>query len=211
MKTPAKFLAVTLIALTCACGLRAQAAASAAPKPPDRPSKVLLDAWNDIGRKLTAMAEDFPEDKYDFKPNSTKRSFAEQLTPRGELLPHQSGDRAETSRGRPETRGLQDQRGRGGVCTQIVCRWRCPDQEQRRRRAQRHFRRPFLWPASSWAIMRGDSLSTPASTTGSLWFITAWPDWCRQSRVLRSKTQGILDCVTGRSTGLPPIVRRLPV
>jgi len=51
----------------------------AAPKPADSPSKTLLDAWNDIGRKLTAMAEDFPEDKYDFKPNPTERSFAEQL------------------------------------------------------------------------------------------------------------------------------------
>jgi hypothetical protein len=50
-----------------------------APKPPDSPSKVLLDAWNEIGRKLTTMAEDFPEDKYDFKPNPTERSFAEQL------------------------------------------------------------------------------------------------------------------------------------
>jgi len=52
---------------------------SAPPKPPDSPSKTLLDAWNDIGRKLTAMAEDFPEDKYDFKPNPAQRSFAEQL------------------------------------------------------------------------------------------------------------------------------------
>jgi len=50
-----------------------------APKPPASPSQVLLDAWNDIGRKLTAMAEDFPEDKYDFKPNPVQRSFAEQL------------------------------------------------------------------------------------------------------------------------------------
>ena len=49
------------------------------PKPADSPSKTLLDAWNDIGRKLTAMAEDFPEDKYDFKPNPAQRSFAEQL------------------------------------------------------------------------------------------------------------------------------------
>src|SRR5271156_6757959 len=48
-------------------------------KPPASPSKVLLDAWNEIGRKLTAMAEDFPEDKYDFKPNPAERSFAEQL------------------------------------------------------------------------------------------------------------------------------------
>jgi uncharacterized damage-inducible protein DinB len=51
----------------------------AAPKPADSPSKVLLDNWNDIGRKLIAMAEDFPEDKYDFKPNPAQRSFAEQL------------------------------------------------------------------------------------------------------------------------------------
>lgn len=49
------------------------------PKPPDSPSKVLLDSWNDIGRKLIAMAEDMPEDKYDFKPNPAERSFAEQL------------------------------------------------------------------------------------------------------------------------------------
>jgi DinB superfamily len=54
-------------------------AKDAAPKPPDSPSKVLLDSWNDIGRKLIAMAEDMPEDKYDFKPNPAQRSFAEQL------------------------------------------------------------------------------------------------------------------------------------
>ena len=51
----------------------------AAPKPPDSASKVLLDSWNDIGRKLIAMAEDMPEDKYDFKPTPAQRSFAEQL------------------------------------------------------------------------------------------------------------------------------------
>jgi len=50
-----------------------------APKPPSSPSQVLLDSWNDVGRKLIAMAEDFPEDKYDFKPNPTQRSFADQL------------------------------------------------------------------------------------------------------------------------------------
>src|SRR6202035_497459 len=42
-------------------------------------SKVVLDSWNDIGRKITAMAEDFPDDKYDFKPTPAQRSFAEQL------------------------------------------------------------------------------------------------------------------------------------
>src|SRR5579863_3250416 len=51
----------------------------AAVKPADPELKVVLDSWNEIGRKLTAMAEDFPEDKYDFKPTPAQRSFAEQL------------------------------------------------------------------------------------------------------------------------------------
>jgi uncharacterized damage-inducible protein DinB len=51
----------------------------APPKPAAGPSQVLLENWNDIGRKLIAMAEDFPEDKYDFKPTPSQRSFAEQL------------------------------------------------------------------------------------------------------------------------------------
>src|SRR5215471_876559 len=42
-------------------------------------SQAALAAWNDIGRKLIAMAEDFPEDKYDFKPAPSQRTFAEQL------------------------------------------------------------------------------------------------------------------------------------
>jgi uncharacterized damage-inducible protein DinB len=54
-------------------------APQAAPKPAASPSQSLLDAWNDIGRKLIAMAEDFPEDKYDFKPNPAQRSFSEQV------------------------------------------------------------------------------------------------------------------------------------
>jgi hypothetical protein len=50
-----------------------------APKPPDSPSKVLLDRWNAVGNKLIEMAEDMPEDKYDFKPNPAERSFSAQL------------------------------------------------------------------------------------------------------------------------------------
>ena len=49
------------------------------PKPALGPSENLLQQWNDIGRKLVAMAEDFPEDKYDFKPTPSVRSFAERL------------------------------------------------------------------------------------------------------------------------------------
>jgi uncharacterized damage-inducible protein DinB len=42
-------------------------------------SQIVLAQWNEIGRKLVAMAEDFPEDKYDFKATPVVRSFAEQL------------------------------------------------------------------------------------------------------------------------------------
>lgn len=42
-------------------------------------SAATLADWNDVGRKLIAMAEDFPEAKYDFKPAPAQRSFAEQL------------------------------------------------------------------------------------------------------------------------------------
>jgi uncharacterized damage-inducible protein DinB len=49
------------------------------PKPAPSPSQAVLESWNDIGRKLIAMAEDFPEEKYEFKPNPAQRSFAEQL------------------------------------------------------------------------------------------------------------------------------------
>jgi uncharacterized damage-inducible protein DinB len=51
----------------------------APPKPAVGPSQALLDNWNYVGHKLIAMAEDFPEDKYDFKPVPAQRSFAEQL------------------------------------------------------------------------------------------------------------------------------------
>jgi uncharacterized damage-inducible protein DinB len=81
MRTIAKTLPLVLSAALFTQIAHAPAAPKqdAAPKPDDRPSKVLLDSWNDIGRKLIAMAEDFPEDKYDFKPNPAERSFAEQL------------------------------------------------------------------------------------------------------------------------------------
>ncbi len=75
------FLVLTLLAATLAIPTHAQDAMKkdAAVKPADPELKVVLDSWNDIGRKLTAMAEDFPEDKYDYKPTPAQRSFAEQL------------------------------------------------------------------------------------------------------------------------------------
>src|SRR5246127_5298521 len=73
------FLAIVL--LPCAFPAPAQDAMKkdAADKPAEPEMKVVLDSWNEIGHKLVAMAEDFPEDKYDFKPTPAQRSFAEQL------------------------------------------------------------------------------------------------------------------------------------
>jgi uncharacterized damage-inducible protein DinB len=49
------------------------------PKAAKSLSQSVSEQWNDVGRKLIAMAEDFPEDKYDFKPTPEQRTFAEQL------------------------------------------------------------------------------------------------------------------------------------
>ena len=74
------FLAAALLAAAIAAmPAQAQDKKEPAVKPADSPSKVLLDTWNDVGRKLIAMAEDFPEDKYDFKPTPAQRTFADQL------------------------------------------------------------------------------------------------------------------------------------
>jgi uncharacterized damage-inducible protein DinB len=35
--------------------------------------------WNEIGNKLVSMAQDFPEDKYDFKLQKDERTFAQNL------------------------------------------------------------------------------------------------------------------------------------
>ena len=43
------------------------------------PSEDLVRAWGEIGGKLVEMAQDFPEDKYDFKVQKDQRTFAETL------------------------------------------------------------------------------------------------------------------------------------
>jgi DinB superfamily len=50
-----------------------------APSPARSRSDEMLDRWNDIGNKLIAMAQDFPEDKYDFKLQKDQRTFAQNL------------------------------------------------------------------------------------------------------------------------------------
>src|ERR1700751_95811 len=73
------FLAIVLLAFAFPAHAQDAMKKDAAVKPADPELKCVLDSWNEIGRKLVAMAEDFPEDKYDFKPTPAQRSFAEQL------------------------------------------------------------------------------------------------------------------------------------
>jgi DinB family protein len=61
-------------------------ASQASAKPPKDSSDLLLPpsedlsrAWDEIGGKLVEMAQDFPEDKYDFKVQKDQRTFAETL------------------------------------------------------------------------------------------------------------------------------------
>ncbi len=71
-----------VVSLTCAlllCAGSAGAQAAKAPAASSTTAKDLVKSWMEIGGKLTAMAEDFPEDKYDWKPTPEVRSFAEQL------------------------------------------------------------------------------------------------------------------------------------
>jgi hypothetical protein len=49
------------------------------PKPAVNPSQELLWGWDATGKKLIAMAEDFPEDKYGFKAQKDERTFGENL------------------------------------------------------------------------------------------------------------------------------------
>jgi hypothetical protein len=77
MKRPAlALLAVPLLA-TVVMTLYSQAQTQNQPPSPARSrSDEMLDRWNDIGNKLVAMAQDFPEDKYDFKLQKDQRTFA---------------------------------------------------------------------------------------------------------------------------------------
>ena len=63
------------MAFTAAPARRQDAAKKAPPKPAASASEAVLEQWNDIGRKLVAIAEDLPEDKYDYKPNPDSRTF----------------------------------------------------------------------------------------------------------------------------------------
>ncbi len=72
MKKPVSLLLMSLL-LALAVPVIAQQ------QPPPTPEERLRRSWGDVMKKLVEMAEDFPEDKYTFKPHADSRSFGEEL------------------------------------------------------------------------------------------------------------------------------------
>lgn len=79
MKKPAIMALALVLAAPFPTRILSQDSKKAVAKPAPGASEGLLKQWNNIGRKLIAMAEDFPSDKYDFKATPTTRSFADRL------------------------------------------------------------------------------------------------------------------------------------
>ena len=70
-------LALVAVTLLVSVGLSLHAQTqNQSPGPALSSSDEMLARWNGIGNKLIAMAQDFPEDKYDFKLQKDERTFA---------------------------------------------------------------------------------------------------------------------------------------
>jgi uncharacterized damage-inducible protein DinB len=57
----------------------AQDQAAKPARPVGTVSSEMIRSWNDINSRVIAMAEDFPEDKYDFKVQKDQRTFAQNI------------------------------------------------------------------------------------------------------------------------------------
>lgn len=75
------------------------------PKKSPTPSEALLENWNDVGNRVVAMAQDWPEEKYNFRPNASVRTFQEVLLhvagSNYDLLNHVSGKKVGDGRNDP--------------------------------------------------------------------------------------------------------------
>lgn len=72
-------VAVTLLAVVGNSFYSPGQAQNQAPRPVRSQADETPAMWNSIGNKLIAMAQDFPEDKYDFELQKDQRTFAQTL------------------------------------------------------------------------------------------------------------------------------------
>jgi hypothetical protein len=72
-------VAVTLLAVVGTSLYSQDQPQNQAPRPARSRADQTLAMWNNIGNKLIAMGQDFPEDRYDFKVRKDQRTFAQTL------------------------------------------------------------------------------------------------------------------------------------
>ena len=72
-------VAITLLAVVGTAPIVQGQAQAKPPRPASLRAEETLELWNDIGSKLIAMAQDFPEGKYDYKLQKDQRTFGENL------------------------------------------------------------------------------------------------------------------------------------
>ena len=70
---------VRLVSLVVLLAFGAGLAAAQQQPPPQTPEERFRRSWSNTMAKLVEMAEDFPEDKYTYKPHPDSRSFGEEL------------------------------------------------------------------------------------------------------------------------------------
>jgi hypothetical protein len=162
--------------------------------------------WNDIGNKLVAMAQDFPEDKYDFKVQKDQRTFAVNLLHAATLdfvlirrisgsnLGPDFGEGDNPSRALFKTKAevvkfVQDAVADGAKVIQ--------QQGDAGRTRQRNS--ATGWPTTPTSG-RSPS-STAPSTSASLWSIIARTTWRRRNRGANRQVTGNSDSRKGLAQG----------
>jgi len=70
---------VRLVSLVVLLAFGAGLAAAQQQPPPQTPEERFRRAWSNTMAKLVEMAEDFPEEKYGYKPHPDSRTFGEEL------------------------------------------------------------------------------------------------------------------------------------
>ncbi len=75
-----KFVIVTLTLVLVSFASAQETKQTESPRPANSASQELLLGWQSVFGKVIAMAEDFPEDKYDFKAQKDERTFGQNLT-----------------------------------------------------------------------------------------------------------------------------------
>jgi hypothetical protein len=78
MKRPSLGLVAVILVATAIPASHGQTPEQA-PSPASSRVAETLEMWNQIGNKLIALAQDFPEDRYDYKLQKDQRTFAENI------------------------------------------------------------------------------------------------------------------------------------